>query len=146
MTKKIKEIMEQKVEVKVDFKEDKENNDTFVYVRGKEELEKFIKDKFQKDKEVCGFIFDNGEIVQIPNISGSENIEYVMSPVEQVEAITEHGSWKIIWHTHPNNLAIPSVVDLHYSFVGVYYLIYSGVNQEFRIYLREEDGFKELKW
>jgi len=145
MTKKIKEIMEQKVEVKVKFEEDKEN-DTFVYVKGKEEIEQFIKDKFIKDKEVCGLIFDNGEIVDIPNISGTEQIEYVMSPQEQIEAIIKNGSWSIIWHTHPNNLAIPSVVDLHYSFVGVYYLIYSGINQEFRIYLREEDGFKELKW
>jgi proteasome lid subunit RPN8/RPN11 len=116
--------------------------------KNKQKIEAFIRDayKLENGREICGIIFNNNEIVQVLNCSQTDRYEYVMEPTEQVEAILKHGAWNVVWHTHPKWKAIPSSIDLAYSFIGTYYLIYSGIENNFKLWLRTQNGFKEIGW
>ena len=89
-------------------------------------------------------MFD-GEFVQIKNISDSPIVHYVMEPVEQVQALLR-GPADIIWHTHPRNKAIPSEIDRLGAQKNTKYLIYSGLEDNFRLWFFDGEKFLETEW
>jgi len=108
-------------------------------------VEKEIRERFNPSKEICGFVMFDNELIQIKNISNSAIVHYVMDPVEQIHAM-EKGPVKIIWHTHPNNAAIPSYIDKSNAKKNMLYLIYSGLNDDFRLWFYDGDKFIEKEW
>ena len=107
--------------------------------------EKEIRARFIPDEEICGFVMFDGEFIQIKNISENKSFHYVMEPVEQVQALMK-GPADLIWHTHPNNLAIPSSIDLGGAQKNTKYLIYSGVEDAFRLWFFDGVKFVDTEW
>lgn len=62
--------------------------------------------------EVCGFILNDGTILDIPNVAGDPTASFVMDSKVFRQYWREFGSeYAAIWHTHPTGLTHPSSGD-----------------------------------
>ena len=64
--------------------------------------------------ELCGFILDNGSIIEIPNSSHNPTSEFRMSARHLSERIGDINSIIAIWHTHPKGSPHPSKTDIDF--------------------------------
>lgn len=63
--------------------------------------------------EACGFIMENGEIIEIRNVSLAPMRAFKMDWPQAVEKIGDRPEFiSGIWHTHPSGTTEPSHTDL----------------------------------
>jgi len=63
--------------------------------------------------EACGFVMENGDIIEIRNISLAPRHNFKMDRVQLVEKIRDRVDFIAgIWHTHPSGILHPSHEDL----------------------------------
>lgn len=72
--------------------------------------------------EVCGFILDDGTIIDIPNVAGDPTASFAMDQTVFRDCWRQYGPrYAAIWHTHPTGLAHPSSGDFEaMSLPGMY--------------------------
>lgn len=65
--------------------------------------------------EACGFILDDGEIVEIANIHPDPLRGFSMSGQDILNKLDKESLSRIIgiWHTHPKGTIKPSKTDIH---------------------------------
>lgn len=70
--------------------------------------------------EACGFIFDDGSLIEMRNVSLNPYIGFQMSRDDMMNRVGEEGYSRIgaIWHTHPGGTCYPSKVDQDALFSG----------------------------
>jgi proteasome lid subunit RPN8/RPN11 len=63
--------------------------------------------------EACGFVMDDGSIIEIRNVAPNPAKGFEMDRLQLVEKISDKVSSIVaIWHTHPSGKAAPSKRDL----------------------------------
>lgn len=63
--------------------------------------------------EVCGFIMEDGDIIEIRNVSLAPARHFKMDRQDMVEKLKDRVDFiKGIWHTHPGGTTVPSKTDL----------------------------------
>ena len=69
--------------------------------------------------EACGFILDNGDIVEIRNVATNPERSFHMDFHQMVEKLSGRDEYIAgIWHTHPKGTITPSHTDLHAIKIG----------------------------
>lgn len=101
----------------------------------------------QKPNESCAILF--GKEDKVLDLFLTENIEkspvnFTISNKELIEGykIAEEKEMEVIgiFHSHPNSDAYPSNIDKKFMQINpVAWIIYSGINKNFRAYLLEPD-------
>ena len=101
----------------------------------------------QKPNESCAILFGKGD--QVLDLFLTENIEnspvnFTISNKQLIEAykIAEEKKMEVIgiFHSHPGSDAYPSNTDKKFMQSNpVAWIIYSGINKNFRAYLLESD-------
>ena len=102
----------------------------------------------QKPKESCALLF--GKDNQVLDIFLTENIEesplnFTISNEQLIEGynIAEQKKMEVIgiFHSHPNSDAFPSNTDKKFMQSNpVVWIIYSGINKNFRAFILESDS------
>ncbi len=102
----------------------------------------------QKPKESCALLF--GKDNQVLDIFLTENIEessvnFTISNEQLIEGykIAEEEKMEVIgiFHSHPNSDAFPSNTDKKFMQSNpVVWIIYSGINKNFRAFILESDS------
>ncbi len=99
-------------------------------------------------KEACGFIMLNEEL------RGIEGDMYVISvrniaewPYAQFRIAEDDVQWVAntnrcvgVWHTHPSDPAVPSELDEEQAVPGIYFVIYSVMDEDLAVFVRDEQG------
>ena len=102
----------------------------------------------QKPNEACAILFGkNNEVLDIfltENIEGSP-VNFTISNEQLIEGykIAEDKKMDIIgiFHSHPNSDAVPSNTDKKFMQSNpVTWVIYSGINKNFRAFILESDS------
>lgn len=62
--------------------------------------------------EVCGFIFTDGSVVEIPNAAADPSRGFAMSQLHLCNRVPQPELVVALWHSHPNGNATPSENDL----------------------------------
>lgn len=63
--------------------------------------------------EVCGFVMNDGEIVEIRNVANDPRHSFHMDRAQMIEKLSgREESIAGIWHTHPRGSTHPSGTDL----------------------------------
>lgn len=63
--------------------------------------------------EICGFILENGEILEIRNISLAPMRAFKMDRQQLIERLSHRSEFITgIWHSHPRGTTVPSETDL----------------------------------
>ena len=107
-----------------------------------------------KNYESCALLL--GEQNQIKKVLLTENSDsipekfFTIPPDQLIQGYktAQMQGYEIvgIFHSHPSSKAIPSDTDIKYMSVNpVVWLIYSGMDQEFRAYVIKEDSTHELE-
>lgn len=100
--------------------------------------------------EVCGFVLENGEVLEIRNISLSPMRAFKMDRQQLIDKLVGREEFITgIWHTHPRGTTVPSHTDLDGIKCGAiqpnwrYYIVTSaGVHQyETGLYSPQSDSF-----
>ena len=101
----------------------------------------------QKPNESCAILFGKGE--QVLDLFLTENIEksqvnFTVSSKQLIEGykVAEEREMEVIgiFHSHPNSDAFPSDTDKKFMQINpVAWVIYSGINKNFRAYFFESD-------
>lgn len=101
----------------------------------------------QKSNESCAILF--GKDDQVLDLFLTENIEkspvnFTVSNEQLIEGYKTAEEKKMevigIFHSHPNSDAYPSSTDKKFMQINpVAWIIYSGINKNFRAYLLESD-------
>ena len=104
----------------------------------------------QKPNEACGILF--GKNNQVLDIFLTENIEespmnFTISNEQLIEGykIAEEKKMEVIgiFHSHPNSDAFPSSTDKKFMQSNpVVWVIYSGINKNFRAHVLESDSIE----
>ena len=104
----------------------------------------------QKPNEACGILF--GKNNQVLDIFLTENIEespmnFTTSNEQLIEGykIAEEKKMEVIgiFHSHPNSDAFPSSTDKKFMQSNpVVWVIYSGINKNFRAHVLESDSIE----
>ena len=104
----------------------------------------------QKPNEACGILF--GKNNQVLDIFLTENIEespmnFTISDEQLIEGykIAEEKKMEVIgiFHSHPNSDAFPSSTDKKFMQSNpVVWVIYSGINKNFRAHVLESDSIE----
>ena len=104
----------------------------------------------QKPNEACGILF--GKDNQVLDIFLTENIEessvnFTISNEQLIEGykIAEEEKMEVIgiFHSHPNSDAFPSSTDKKFMQSNpVVWVIYSGINKNFRAHVLESDSIE----
>ena len=70
-------------------------------------------------QEVCGFIMENGDIVEIRNVATNPHRAFRMDHKHMVEKLSGREDFIAgIWHTHPKGTTTPSHADLNAIKIG----------------------------
>lgn len=77
-------------------------------------------------KERVGFILEDGEIVEVANISSLPNQSFLISATDLVKHI---GQAVASWHTHPGRDAVPSQMD-RIAFANYQHLVHYIVGKD----------------
>ena len=102
----------------------------------------------QKPNEACAILFGkNNEVLDIfltENIEGSP-VNFTISNEQLIEGykIAEERKMEVIaiFHSHPNSDAFPSSTDKKFMQSNpVVWIIYSGINKNFRAHVLESDS------
>ena len=101
----------------------------------------------QKPNEACAILFGKGN--QVSELFLTENIEespvnFTISNDQLIEAykIAEEKQLEVmgIFHSHPNSDSFPSNTDMKFMQSNpVAWIIYSGINKNFRAFILESD-------
>ena len=104
----------------------------------------------QKPNEACGILF--GKNNQVLDIFLTENIDespvnFTISNEQLIEGykIAEEKKMEVIgiFHSHPNSDAFPSSTDKKFMQSNpVVWIIYSGINKNFRAHILESDSIE----
>ena len=104
----------------------------------------------QKPNEACAILFGKGD--EVLDIFLTDNIEespinFTISNEQLIEAykIAEDQNVEIvgIFHSHPNSDAFPSNTDKKFMQSNpVAWIIYSGINKNFKAYILESDSIE----
>ena len=81
-----------------------------------EETRKFLQRRaFEASPyEVCGFIMEDGSIVEIRNVATNRIKGFRMDRDEMIQKLSDRADFiKGIWHTHPSGTIHPSHTDLN---------------------------------
>ena len=63
--------------------------------------------------EACGFVMENGDIIEIRNVAVNRMRQFRMDCQEMVEKLIDRDDFiTAVWHTHPGGNPNPSVKDL----------------------------------
>jgi proteasome lid subunit RPN8/RPN11 len=69
--------------------------------------------------EACGFIMNDGEIVELPNVAADPRCCFEMSAIHLTNKLSGREQNIIaIWHTHPRGTLEPSTLDLKAIEIG----------------------------
>lgn len=81
------------------------NNDTRIWLQQKAIM--------AAPNEACGFIMENGDIIEIRNVAINPKRTFHMDYHQMVEKLSDREDFvKGIWHTHPGGSVVPSYTDL----------------------------------
>lgn len=69
--------------------------------------------------EACGFVMDDGELIEIRNVAPHPSTQFMMDRAQMVEKLSgREESIAGIWHTHPGGTHHPSGTDLKAMSLG----------------------------
>lgn len=70
--------------------------------------------------EACGFILNDGLIIECANVSRKPTCSFEMSGPDIMNKLVGHDLSSIvgIWHTHPQGTTFPSKTDIHAMSIG----------------------------
>lgn len=87
-----------------------------------EETRKWLRNKALEASplEACGFILDDGNIIECINISRTPHCGFEMSALDIMKKLEGYDLSSImgIWHTHPKGTTFPSKTDIHAMNIG----------------------------
>jgi len=87
-----------------------------------DETRKWLRDKALQAAplEACGFILDDGKIIECANVSRKPTVSFEMSSHDILNKLVGYDLSSIIaiWHTHPGGTPYPSKTDVHAMNIG----------------------------
>lgn len=89
--------------------------------------------------EACGLVLEHERVVTCRNISEQPLTNFYIDPVE-AHYWWQQGHVTGMWHSHPNDPAVPSQGDEALAVPGLDYLIYSVTDEDLITYRLDEHG------
>ena len=90
-------------------------------------------------KEACGFVLADGQVVSCVNVDEWPWGRFTIDP-EEAQRWWDTGDVAAVWHSHPEDPALPSELDEELAPPGVHFLVYSVLDEDLGVYLRTEPG------
>lgn len=89
-------------------------------------------------QEACGFILiDPLEVVPVPNIADWPYAQFKISDADTMWAY-KTGRCLAVWHSHPEDPAVPSPLDQELASADLYFVIYAVADEDMAVFRLEE--------